>query len=136
MHGFVEIGTCRNDPCGQVGPREEDGFCSSSCREQATSSDGTPDDADGGPSATPLPRLRRRPASQRPGQPGSQARPVALRPSLGSAPIDAGQRAALRALRRSLGGDQVTLIEVHELRGSAGAPAPAPRTEGSPPTSA
>ena len=36
MHGFVEVGTCRNDPCGQVGPLLEGGFCSDSCRRETT----------------------------------------------------------------------------------------------------
>jgi hypothetical protein len=36
MHGFVEVGTCRNDPCGQYGARGEDGYCSEDCRQQAT----------------------------------------------------------------------------------------------------
>jgi hypothetical protein len=36
MHGFVEVGTCRNDPCGQYGGREEDGYCSEECRREAT----------------------------------------------------------------------------------------------------
>jgi A20-like zinc finger len=36
MHGFVEAGTCRNDPCGQYGARQEDGYCSHDCRVQAT----------------------------------------------------------------------------------------------------
>ena len=36
MHGFVEVGMCRNDPCGQVGPRHEDGFCSEDCRMETT----------------------------------------------------------------------------------------------------
>jgi hypothetical protein len=36
MHGFVELGTCRNGPCGQWGPLLEDGFCSDDCRREAT----------------------------------------------------------------------------------------------------
>jgi hypothetical protein len=36
MNGFVEVGICRNDACGQYGGREEDGYCSESCREEAT----------------------------------------------------------------------------------------------------
>jgi hypothetical protein len=36
MHGFVEVGTCRNDPCGQYGGRGEDGYCSEDCRREAT----------------------------------------------------------------------------------------------------
>jgi hypothetical protein len=36
MHGFVELGTCRNGPCGQSGPLLEDGFCSDDCRRDAT----------------------------------------------------------------------------------------------------
>jgi hypothetical protein len=31
-----EIGTCRNDPCGQTDLLGEDGYCSDTCREQAT----------------------------------------------------------------------------------------------------
>jgi hypothetical protein len=31
-----EVGTCGNDPCGQTDLLWEDGFCSDTCREQAT----------------------------------------------------------------------------------------------------
>jgi hypothetical protein len=33
------VGTCRNDPCGQMDQLWEDGFCSGDCREQATGCD-------------------------------------------------------------------------------------------------
>jgi hypothetical protein len=36
MHGAVEVGTCRNGPCGQYGARGEDGYCSDDCRREAT----------------------------------------------------------------------------------------------------
>jgi hypothetical protein len=36
MHGVVEVGTCRNQPCGQAGPLLEDGHCSDTCRIEAT----------------------------------------------------------------------------------------------------
>jgi hypothetical protein len=36
MHGFVEVGTCRNWFCRDVGPGHEDGYCSEDCRVQAT----------------------------------------------------------------------------------------------------
>jgi hypothetical protein len=32
---MAEIGTCRNDPCGQVDLLPHDGYCSDSCREEA-----------------------------------------------------------------------------------------------------
>ena len=31
-----EVGRCRNDPCGQLDLLWEDGYCSDTCREQAT----------------------------------------------------------------------------------------------------
>jgi hypothetical protein len=31
-----EVGACRNDPCGQTDLLWEDGYCSDTCREQAT----------------------------------------------------------------------------------------------------
>jgi hypothetical protein len=31
-----EVGTCRNDPCGQTDLLWEDGYCSEICREEAT----------------------------------------------------------------------------------------------------
>jgi hypothetical protein len=31
-----EVGTCGNDPCRQLDLLWEDGYCSDSCREQAT----------------------------------------------------------------------------------------------------
>ena len=34
-----EIGTCHNDPCGQTDLLWEDGYCSASCREEATGCD-------------------------------------------------------------------------------------------------
>jgi hypothetical protein len=36
MHGFVEVGTCRNDPCGQYGALLIGGFCSDTCRMETT----------------------------------------------------------------------------------------------------
>lgn len=36
MHGFVEVGTCRNDPCGQTAPLLEGGVCSDDCRMEST----------------------------------------------------------------------------------------------------
>jgi hypothetical protein len=36
MHGFVELGTCRNEPCREIGPQLEDGYCSDGCRMEAT----------------------------------------------------------------------------------------------------
>jgi hypothetical protein len=36
MNGFVELGTCRNDPCGQCAPLLPGGFCSDDCRREAT----------------------------------------------------------------------------------------------------
>jgi hypothetical protein len=32
---MAEIGTCGNDPCGQVDLLAYDGYCSESCRQQA-----------------------------------------------------------------------------------------------------
>ena len=31
-----EVGTCRNDPCRQTDLLWEDGYCTETCREQAT----------------------------------------------------------------------------------------------------
>jgi hypothetical protein len=31
-----EVGPCRNDPCGQTDLLWEDGYCSDTCREEAT----------------------------------------------------------------------------------------------------
>jgi hypothetical protein len=31
---MAEIGTCRNDPCGQTDLLPYDGYCSESCRDQ------------------------------------------------------------------------------------------------------
>jgi hypothetical protein len=36
MHGFLELGTCRNQPCGQTAPLLDGGFCSDECRREAT----------------------------------------------------------------------------------------------------